>query len=126
MPWVQRRVVVPTLGKSSTESRTRSSKSEKEEPSQVLPFFHFVYFLGGLMSRMVRLTWKPEDADVVIEEVLLLDEDSPIYTDGPNGPIRIEGDVLNFFAKKNRVVFEDEEGIFGLHPEQILEIEVLE
>jgi hypothetical protein len=78
------------------------------------------------MSRMVRLTWKPEDADVVIEEVLLLDEESPIYTDGPNGPIRIEGDVLNFFAKKNRVVFEDEEGIFGLHPEQILEIEVLE
>lgn len=78
------------------------------------------------MSRKVRLTWKPEDCAIMTEIVLLLDEESPIYTDGPNGPIRIEGDVLNFFAKKNRVVFEDEEGIFGLHPEQILEIEVLE
>lgn len=78
------------------------------------------------MSRKVRVTWVPEGCSEITEECLLLDEDSPIYIDGPKGPIQINNNVLNYFAKQNRVVFEDEDGIFGLHPEQINEIEVLE
>lgn len=78
------------------------------------------------MGRKVRLTWKPEGGSIITEEVLLLDEDSPIYISGPMGPIQIHGLVLEYFANENRVVFEDEDGIFGLHPEQIIEIEVLE
>ena len=81
---------------------------------------------GGSLSKRIRLTWKPTEELEIEEECLLLEEDTPLYIDGTDGPIQIDGSVMRFFAKTNRVIFEDSEGIFGLTPDQIVNIEVID
>lgn len=72
------------------------------------------------MAKPIQLTWKDEET-VKKERCLLIEEDDPLFlTDGT--PINREGSEL---FTSNRVVFEDDEGIFGLTPDQIVSIKVL-
>jgi len=72
------------------------------------------------MAKPIQLTRKDGET-VKKERCLLIEEDDPLFlTDGT--PINREGSEL---FTSNRVVFEDDEGIFGLTPDQIVSIKVL-
>jgi hypothetical protein len=68
----------------------------------------------------IRLTWMSRRGKI-IEDCDLLSEYDKIYLeDGTPVPLTID-----MLASSNWVVFEDEEGLFCLRPEQVVSIEVL-
>lgn len=76
------------------------------------------------MLKRINLTWKNDEGLEIKEECFLLDEDSPLYFDGANGPVCVNG-LGDVFAQEGMVLFEDDEGLFMLRPDQILNIEVI-
>lgn len=72
------------------------------------------------MAIDITLTWKNKDGEEVVEECQLVSEYDVIYTlDGEP----VVADVLDILGDAGFVVFEDEDGMFMLKPEQIVLIE---
>lgn len=80
------------------------------------------------MAKEVRLTWKDHDVTIT-EDVLLLAEEDPLFTVTSENPLMIINNdgVGSTIASimGDKVMFEDDDGIFGLDPNQIIEIEIL-
>lgn len=74
----------------------------------------------ALMAKKVRLTWNDGENEIV-ETCLLIDENDPIYTKDGKQLVGLN----HMLADTGRVIFEDEDGIFGVFPYQIVNIEVL-
>lgn len=73
------------------------------------------------MSKRIKLTWT-NNIERIVEECDLVSDDDPIYTfDG----FKPDLDITNKIAKFGYVLFEDENGLFCLPPDQIIEIEVV-
>lgn len=81
------------------------------------------------MAKKVRLTWKNDNLTIT-EDVLLLEENDPIFTVTSDNPLMVvnndgEGSTIsNLMADK--VLFEDEDGIFGLDPKDVVHIEEID
>ena len=71
------------------------------------------------MGQKIRLTWRDSNHQVVIEECFLLAEEDVVFA----GSEPIEG-AVDMLYKSGYVVFEDEVGLFGLPPDQVILIEV--
>ena len=81
---------------------------------------------GGTMGKQIELTYKNEDGETVTEECLLIEEEDPIFIAGCTEPLAIVTDKgvghSAGILMEDRVLFEDDEGIFGLRPDQVLNI----
>jgi len=76
--------------------------------------------MGDPELRLVRVTWRSDGA-VYTEVVQLLSDKDEIYAMGLNdsGALGIVEDLLG----TDTVLFEDDEGVFGLRPSDIISIE---
>lgn len=73
--------------------------------------------------KKVRLVYLDADEAQVSEHVMLVDESHEVFlTTGQKLDFTV-GDILN---KSDYVMFEDEEGLFGMKPEHIISVEPLE
>lgn len=72
------------------------------------------------------LTWK-KHGEVVVEEVEMIPEGHPLYRPVEGiGVVELPITTTDLFdANKNKVFFEDDNGIFGLNPDQIVSVEVI-
>lgn len=73
------------------------------------------------MSKPVRLTRIFKGVEYV-EECLLMEEGDKFIVEGVE---LVETDLHAIFAANNWVMFEGEEGIFGIDPNQIVSIDML-
>lgn len=82
------------------------------------------------MAKKVELTWKTQESVIVVEECMLIDEDDPVY-------IASTGEVLSMIdiegvgthagmLMAEMVVFEDDVGLFGVPPENVIYIKALD
>ena len=82
------------------------------------------------MNKKVTLTWRPENRDgslgpPLVEEVLLVSEDQRIFglSDSIDTPVLDATQLMDMMS--DFVLFEDESGIFGVKPSQIIQIEII-
>ena len=79
-----------------------------------------------MSTRRVKVTWKLKAPEGYREEIIteicdLIDEEHKIVdSNGEELP-----DILAELAKEGYVIFEDEEGLFCLFPDQVLHIELV-
>jgi hypothetical protein len=73
------------------------------------------------MSQRIVLTWKSDDGAINIETCNLVSEDNDVFTFEGS---QVEG-IMDFIMKQEFVAFEDDQGLFGLYPHQIIDIEII-
>lgn len=73
------------------------------------------------MAKAVRLTWK-DDSKTIVEECLLISEDDCCYVLHEDGNFEDRPELTKLLMNTGLVIFEDEEGIFCLDPDQVVEI----
>jgi hypothetical protein len=84
------------------------------------------------MNKKVNLTWRTPEGEIVTETVTQLVGDEPIYVIDGDTPLEIMTDtgigsiVDTLIGDSNRVLFEDEEGLFSLLADTIINIEEVE
>jgi hypothetical protein len=84
------------------------------------------------MNKKVNLTWRTPEGEIVTETVTQLVGDEPIYVIDGDTPLEIMTDtgigsiVDTLIGDSNRVLFEDEEGLFSLLADTIINIEAVE
>lgn len=71
-----------------------------------------------------KLTWICK-GEVIVEEVDVVPHDAPIYAPMPDGEVVELPYSSEELMDTGRVFFEDETGIFGLTPEQIISVEII-
>jgi len=81
------------------------------------------------MAKLVSLTWK-SGGRIIEEDCYLVDDADEIFIAGSDLPISVitkdgVGNTVGAIAG-GRVMFEDEDGLFGLLPEEIVSIELKE
>jgi hypothetical protein len=73
------------------------------------------------MNQKIILTWLDRRNQRIVEECYLVSEDTDVFSfDGE--PVF---GVMEMMAKLDFVVFEDNEGLFCLHPKKIVNIEIV-
>jgi len=81
------------------------------------------------MGRLVELTWRDDSGAIVVEKAILVSDDVLLAINetsmfglfDPKGNKKTVGDLFS-----DKVVFEDECGIFGLRPEQVIQIKFID
>lgn len=81
------------------------------------------------MSRRIELTWKTNEGIIVVEECLLCDEDDPLFIVGTSEQLTVEtplgtGSEVGLLMSE-MVMFEDDVGLFGVPPENVIYIKEL-
>lgn len=73
------------------------------------------------MKQRVRLTRRNDEGKIIVEECWLLSEGDEVY----HGDWYLGAESIRTFMDTGRVIFEDDEGVFGLYPTYVLYIDVL-
>jgi len=74
------------------------------------------------MTKPVRLTWRTGAGNVVVEDCLQIIEGDTLYIDEDEG-VRLDGNFNPLSNDIDYVMFEDEHGLFGVPPADVIKIE---
>lgn len=74
------------------------------------------------MKQPIKLTWRNRRDLIIIENCLLVSEDTPIFDSKTGRPVT---GVMEKMAELDLVLFEDEAGLFTLRTNQVINIEIL-
>jgi hypothetical protein len=73
------------------------------------------------MPKWVELTWKTPTKRVITEKCWLVSEEDPVFMIGSSEPLSTVGAIVG-----DMVMFEDDDGLFGVPPQDVIEIKMLE